>query len=347
MQAEWKNYLQQAGAQYEDDRVRDFGHPRREAQVAMSGFVFADLQHQSLIRISGKDARSFLHNLLTNEVAQLGENQWQLNALCNAKGRVIATMRLFILEDSFYSLTPSSIAPVLMETLNKFILRSQVTIENVSSQFCHFGVSGTNSTQHLQQIIGALPEDLYDLTPHSDGCVLKIPGKLPRYEIIGAQQQAKNLWQKLDVHGAPVGASAWQLIDIRAGLVEIDLALTEQYVPQMVNLDLVQGLSFQKGCYPGQEIVARMHYRGKLKRRLYYATAKRDEIPPAGAPLYQPGLSASQNAGQVVSGTWAPDDGIELLAVVPIDLQQSGEIHLDSDTGPKLHFEPLPYALPD
>ncbi|HBC58646.1 MAG TPA: folate-binding protein, partial [Gammaproteobacteria bacterium] len=232
-------------------------------------------------------------------------------------------------------------------TLKKFILRSQVSIEEVSHQFCHFGISGTTSTQHLQQIFDTLPENLNELTQLPQGCLMRIPGKLPRYELLLAHQQCQSLWEKLDVHGAPVGASAWQLIDIRAGLVDIDQSLTEQYVPQMINLDLVQGLSFQKGCYPGQEIVARMHYRGKLKRRLYYATAKRDEIAAPGAPLFQPGLSASQDAGQVVSCTWAPDDGIELLAVIPIERQQAGDLHLDAETGPLLHFEPLPYAVPD
>jgi tRNA-modifying protein YgfZ len=342
MHAQWKRYLENAGAQFEDECIRNFGSIRREAQVAVSGLVFCDLNHLELIRVSGPDAPSFLHNLLTNDIHKLPANEWQLNALCNPKGRVIATVRVFVYQQDYYLALAANMANLLIDRLKPFILRSKVTLENCHGQFCHFGLSGAEAATQVQAIVGAVPERVHEMVTAQEMIVIKTPGRLPRFELYLSPSHAQTVWEKLDVHGAAIGDTAWQLIDVRAGLVHIDQALTERYVPQMLNLDLIQGLSFQKGCYPGQEIVARMHYRGKLKRHLYYASAKSETLCPPGTGLFQPGLNLSQDAGQVVSCAWAPDDGIELLAVIPIEIQAQGDLHLHRASGPKLQFKPLP-----
>ena len=141
----------------------------------------------------------------------------------------------------------------------------------------------------------------------------------------------------------PTGPQAWTWLDITAGVPRIDAATSEQFVPQMVNLELLSGVDFKKGCYPGQEIVARMHYLGRLKQRMYRAHAESAVTP--GTSVFAPDLPG-QPTGAVIASAVAPAGGYDLIAVLQLSSAAGGVLHLGSATGSTLQLLPLPYALP-
>ncbi|MBI2289829.1 MAG: folate-binding protein YgfZ, partial [Betaproteobacteria bacterium] len=143
---------------------------------------------------------------------------------------------------------------------------------------------------------------------------------------------------------APVGPAVWDWLDIRAGIPFITPATQDQFVPQMANLDAIGGVSFNKGCYPGQEIVARMHYLGRLKQRMYLASVAADEAPQPGDKLYSAD-TGEQSCGMIVNAAAAPDGGFDMLAVMQIESAQRGEVHWKSPDGPRLKFSDLPYKF--
>lgn len=163
--------------------------------------------------------------------------------------------------------------------------------------------------------------------------------------MIGAPGALQALWTRLAVHATPVGTDVWWLLDILAGVPQVFKASLEEFVPQMVNLPAVGGVSFQKGCYPGQEIVARMHYLGTLKRRMYLAHIALDEPPAPATPIYESGADATQSVGNIVYAQRAPEGGCAALAVLVIAATERGSVHLGVNTGPVLTLEQLPYAV--
>jgi hypothetical protein len=142
------------------------------------------------------------------------------------------------------------------------------------------------------------------------------------------------------------GPDFWALLDIRAGLPTVYDQTAEAFVPQMANLQLVEGVSFTKGCYTGQEVVARMQYLGKLKRRMYLARIAAADVPPPGTDLYAPGSESGQGTGKVVDARRAPAGDIEALVVVETGSAETGDVRLGGPDGPPLTFSPLPYPLP-
>jgi len=189
---------------------------------------------------------------------------------------------------------------------------------------------------------------------NGDLCVLHIAAaEVPRYLVFGPPAVMQTLWGKLDVHAAAVGAHNWGWHDIQAGLPAVYPETIGSFIPQMVNLDAFDGINFKKGCYTGQEIIARLHYRGKLKRRLYLAhitTESTTSPPQPGDILYHEDIDPeSQAIGHIVRCQPAPEGGISVLAVIVIELAGSGlkngKIHWQSATGPVLEPRQLPYSI--
>ncbi|MGH8623004.1 MAG: YgfZ/GcvT domain-containing protein, partial [Burkholderiales bacterium] len=170
--------------------------------------------------------------------------------------------------------------------------------------------------------------------------VIELPGN--RYEIVAAREKAQPLLASLASGVERVGADYWEWLDIRAGIPVILPATQEAFVPQMVNLDVIGGVSLSKGCYPGQEIVARMHYRGTLKQRMYLANVAESDSPQPGDKLYSPGLG-EQACGTIVNAARSPEGGCDVLAVIQIASAEKGDVHWKAPGGPALKLLPLPY----
>ena len=343
MNADWKAFLQRSGAEFDGrDEVLSFGNPDAERSVALSGTVFADLSSFGLLTVQGKDAGAFLQGQFTNDVLQLDEAHSQLNGYCSPKGRLLATFRVLRDGDGYLLSMPRALLADVAKRLQTFVMRSAVTLEDVSERLIHIGVSGPTAMAELQNSVSALPAAVDEVSAANGYRVVRIPGPHPRFEVYGAPDSMMKLWDALNVRAAPVGASPWALLDILAGVPVITPETADAFVPQMVNFQLLGGVSFKKGCYTGQEVVARMQYLGKLKRRMYLARVSSATPPAPGDELYSP-EDKEQSAGKIVDAQPHPDGGHAVLAVIQIASREGGIVHLGGVEGPLLEFLELTY----
>ncbi len=343
MDADWRDFLRDAGAEFDDGTVADFGNPERERRMAVTGNVFCDLSHYGLIAARGEDAGAFLHAQLTNDVAGLGPGDSRLAAYCDPKGRMLAVLRLFRRGDEYRLRLPGALTESVVDRLRRFVLRSRVSLE-VDAELARVGVSGPRAEELVAAAAGAAPSGAGRVLQSREATIVGVPGVHPRFEIYAPPAAMRGIWDSLNVHAAPVGAAVWRLLEIQAGLPVVHPETAGRFVPQMANLHRVDGVSFRKGCYPGQEVVARMQYLGKLKRHMILAHAAAAREPRPGDPLFAPDTGAGTDVGAVVDAAPAPDGGYLLLAVVQI-ASAAGEVRLWDAAGPLLLARPLPYPL--
>lgn len=345
MKTEWKDFLANAGAIFDGGRVMHFGNPGREIKVVTTGSIVADLSHMGLIAADGEETIKFLQSQLCNDMQLVSGTRSQLSALCSPKGRILALLRIFLRDDTVYLRLPQEILEATINTLKKYILMTKVTLEDASDAFVRLGFSGPHAAQQLGDVMGDIPDTVNAVVKIDDLSVIRISGPHPRFEIIGAPGPMRKLWGKLDVHAALVGADAWDLLDILAGIPNIYKETMNSFIPQMVNLQAIDAISFTKGCYPGQEVVARTQYLGKLKRRMYLAHLESDRAPVPGDSLYTCDATENQSIGKIVAAQTSPDGAYDVLAVVTISGTEQTEVRLNHAMGPKLVFRELPYNI--
>jgi folate-binding protein YgfZ len=348
MKPGWREFLKDAGAEFDDcDTVTHFGNPERELRVVTTGMTLCDLSHQGLISAYGDDTETFLQGQLSNDVREVSETHSQLSSYCTPKGRMLAILRLFKREETYYLRLPEALVEPVLKRMRMFVLRSQVTLEDATDALVRIGLSGPESDSELRTILGAIPEQPDDVLQHDDLTVLRVPGPHPRFEIAGELDAVENMWDRLNVRAAPVGASGWALLDILAGVPSVHAQTVEAFVPQMANMELVGGLSFKKGCYPGQEVVARSQYLGKLKRRMYLGRLETDTPPNPGDDVYDAHDESGQSAGKIVDAQPHPDGGYAALAVLQIASAETGDLRLGQGDGPVCTLETMPYPVPE
>ena len=347
MKQEWKEFLTNAGAEFDEECVATFGNPERERRIAHTGELFCDLSHFGIIATYGEDAVEFLQAQFTNDINQVDETHSQLSALCSPKGRMLCNFRIFRRENTYYLVLPYELLEAALSRLRMFVLRSRVTLEDASDALMGIGASGDKMVEHLGAITGNLPENVDESIEFKDYTIIRVAGTAPRYEIYGLLEPMKKLWQALDVHATPVGASVWELLNIQAGIPVITAATIDAYVPQMTNMHLINGVSFDKGCYPGQEIVARMHYLGKLKRRMYRIGFDAQERPAAGTALVTDTSTNSQDIGSILSAQQNPDGNYDALAVIQTSDAEGSTLKLGDASGPEITVLDLPYPFDD
>ena len=342
---EWRSLLERHGAVFGADRLLHFGNPTQDVQTAAHGDVLVDLSHLSILRAQGDDTQSFLQGQTSNDIRLVSETRSQLSAYCNPKGRMLAIFRIFRFGDAYCLQLPGELAEANLKRLRMFVMRAKVKLDLADTELLRIGLSGPNAQQALVQILGAAPGAPDDCLAIQDVVVLRLPGPHARFELVAAPERMLALWPRLATHAQPVGPAAWSWLDIQAGIPTVLPGTTEEFVPQMTNLELVGGVSFTKGCYPGQEIVARMHYLGRLKQRMFRAHVASGEQPLPGTPVFAPDLPG-QSTGSVVDAQVSPRGGYDLLTVVHLSSQQTGELHLAMPAGPQIILEALPYSFP-
>jgi len=345
MKTEWKTFLEKVGALVENGYALHFGNPIRELKVINTGSIIADLSHYGLIAVQGEDASEFLQGQFSNDLNEISEKHSQLNGMCNPKGRMLAIFRVFQRGDTYYLRLPQELLEETIKKLRMYVLRSKVTLEDATDTFTRMGLSGPTSDTQLKDVLGQIPETIDDALLLDNQTIIRIPGVNPRFEIIGEIENIQKLWNKLDVHSAPVGADAWASIDILAGIPTIYKETKEMFVPQFLNFDIVGGINFKKGCYTGQEIVARMHYLGKLKQRMYLAQVSSKEKPQPGTSLFAKDGNNQQSIGNVVYSRPSPEGHYDLLAVIKTSNIGKHSIVLGDADGPEIDIKELPYSL--
>jgi folate-binding protein YgfZ len=289
----------------------------RAADVADSTALgWSPLTEYGLLLAQGNDAREFLHAQLTSDIAGLSADRARLAGWCSAKGRLLASFLVVPLEDGFaLQLSRDLVAPVL-KRLSMFILRAKVTLRDASDEWQQIGVWGREAREKLAPAIGGFGDAPLS-TVHGDGLHAVAMGGGNRYLVLAPAARSQSLEHLL---GRAAAAHKWRLMEIRAGRPHIVLATQDQFVPQMVNLDRLGGVDFKKGCYPGQEVVARTQYRGQLKRRMVRARIVGEGGLVPGQELVS---DVPGQAGTVVNAAHA-DEGEEMLAVVPLEALDSG-----------------------
>jgi folate-binding protein YgfZ len=302
--------------------------------------MLCNLPDTGLIRFAGDDAQTFLHNQLTCDVAGLAVGRSTYGAYCTPKGRVLASFLLWRTESAYFMQLPAALREPIEQQLTKFILRSKVRTEDVTSEWVLLGASDGDAAGLAQRATGKTPAGVHEAVFSPGMVAIRLPGD--RCEVLAREDKAGAV---VDAGWQNAGPEYWEWLDIRAGIPVITPATQEEFVPQMVNLDLIGGVSFEKGCYPGQEIVARMHYRGTLKQRMYRAAIPGGDAPQPGDKLYSPDFG-EQACGAVVNAAPPPDGGHELLASIQIAAADKGSVNWKSPQGPALKLLPLPYGVP-
>jgi folate-binding protein YgfZ len=311
--------------------------PKAELLAARDGTIVADLSHNALLRVTGDDATTFLHNQFTNDVEALpvGASQW--NGWCSPKGRLLATFLLSRTRDGFLILLPAEIAAATAKRLGMFVLRSKVRIEDASSGLARIGFAGKAAGATVARHWGQAPGPMRSVEGEHGTCVAL---DAERFVIYAPTSTARRTFDLLAESARPAGAEAWAWSMVQAGIPIIVAATQEAFVPQMANFDLVGGVSFRKGCYPGQEIVARTQYRGILKRRMALAHADAAALAP-GQRVFSRALG-DQAAGEVVNAAPAPEGGTDFLVVAQLESLASGDLRLDSPDGKPIEIRRRP-----
>jgi folate-binding protein YgfZ len=308
------------------------------AEYALPSGV-SPLGHLGIIALNGPDAASFIHNQLTNDFLLLDAQHARLAAFCSAKGRMQAS---FIgvqgQSEQLLLICSRDLLAVTLKRLSLFVLRAKVELHDASSEYALWGLMGAACM--------TLPDSAPWNAAQVDGA--QVIGLYP------AQQTRRELWigqaNSTPTH-APLGsATDWALGEVLSGIATISAPVFEAFVPQMLNYESVGGVSFKKGCYPGQEVVARSQFRGTLKRRAYIlrtvAACTQDAAPvlEAGQELFS-AMDAEQACGTMVQVACAPDGRWLCIASLQTQAAESGGLNAGRADGPALEILPLPYAL--
>jgi folate-binding protein YgfZ len=336
-------FLATRGGTVADGGVRDFGDPGAEIAATRSGDVVACLAQFGILAFDGEDARDFLHGQLSCDVEGLAEDGAAYGTYCTPKGRVLANVLLWREPEGLRMLLPRSILPGIARQLQRYVLRSRVTIGERTDGLALLGASGPGAERATAALVGTSPEAPLRSVRREGVAAIALANE--RFLVVAPNVAAPRAWDHLAGSLRPVGTACWAWLEIASGFPWITDATQDQFIPQMANLELLGGVSFRKGCYPGQEIVARTQHLGTPKRRLYLAHVPADGAPAPGQALYGSDLG-DQSAGTVVNAAPAPGGGFDVLAVVQTAAASGDKVRLGSPSGVALEFRSLPYAVP-
>lgn len=294
-----------------------------------------------LLAVSGPDAEAFLQGQLSNDLKDLPTGALQLSSHNSPKGRMLATLLIWRdRESSFRALVSADLAETLRKRLAMYVMRSKVSVLDLSASHALFGVGGAAARDAVRAALGQVPEPGRVLIGESATAVALPDGRIVVAAPVECAEAVRN---KLAAVATEVPPEYWRWLGIRAGVPVIVAATQDQFVLQAANWDLLGGVSFQKGCYTGQEIIARTQYLGRLKERMHLFHM--DGPPPVPGTRLFGAVFGDQACGTVVDAAPAPESGSDLLAVVQLSALD-GPLHVGTPDGALLAPRALPYSLP-
>ena len=319
------------------------------SDLALSTPVAVRLADWGVIRARGEDAGPFLNGQLTQEALKLPEGVARLAGYCSPKGRLLASFVMWrSAPDEILLACSADLLAATLKRLSMFVLRAKCKLSDASAEVALWGVALPGLAPAASDIPGAVSSDAaipaapYATSPLAGGTAVRLADAAGAMRLLwAAPADATPPW-------APTSqADVWNWLEVQAGVPRVVARTVDAFVPQMVNLELVGGVNFQKGCYPGQEIVARSQYRGTLKRRMVLVEG--DAAPAAGTEIFA-AADPSQPAGQIVLAASLPHPGggarHAALVEVKRALALAGELHVGAADGPLLRLRELPYELP-
>jgi folate-binding protein YgfZ len=305
--------------------------------------VFVPLTQFGIIDTTGDDAAAFLHTQLTSDVQHLDASTARLAGYCSPKGRLLASFLMWRCGEAVRLMLAADIQATVQKRLSMFVMRAKAKLADATPSLTAVGFAG--DVRHaLSHLFDAMPDGVHVKVDGPLGSLIRVPDAVgrPRFLWVGPKAEVEPRLAALEKQLTRAPAEVWDWLDIHAGEPRITQPVSEQFVPQMVNFDVLGGVNFKKGCYPGQEIVARSQYRGTIKRRtaLAHAVAAKpgDELFHSDDP--------GQPCGLVINVAPAPKGGVDALVEIKLAALDQGSVHVGAADGPALAFSPLPYALP-
>ena len=309
--------------------------------AAFDRAVVCPVSELGVISFEGDEAASFLHGQLSSDVDALAPGRGQWSTYNSPKGRVLATLRLW--RDAptrFRALVAADLAPAIAKRLGMFVLRAKVKLRHDTDMVATGVGGGPRAADAIASSLGA--RATADSATSIAGAT--IVGLGERFVIVTSSERAGEHRHKLSAHADTAGEEVWPWLRVRSGVPLVTAATSDKFVPQMLNFDALGGVSFDKGCYPGQEVVARTRFLGQLKERLF-ALGANAPVPATGTRLFSHAFG-DQPCGTVVNAAADPEGGCAFLAVVQIAAIDSDDVVLGALSGPRVEKLPLPYAVP-
>ncbi len=334
----WRRFLLDQQAVFDAEGVRAYGTGAEGTAVPLTADVIVDLNHYGIIDVGGDDRQTFLHGLCTTDVRQLTPERSQFSAWCDAKGRVLATFWLLAQPDSLWLVLPRRLVPKVLARLHMYVLRAKVTLIDRSADSVRIGLYGQTVGNRLAEYMGSeLPADPGGTLTKGTTTVVRMVGSVqPRWLLLGRASAMQALWLHLASQATPAGRSRWTLLNSVATVPDIDPATVGAFLPQMLGMEALGGLSFNKGCYPGQEVIARLHYRGRLTRApRVYEVQSETAIEP-GTAIHREDGSAEDAVGKVVSAAPHAAGAWTLLTVIQTE-SADARLRLGSANGVPIH----------
>ena len=321
-----------------------------QRKLGLHATVVSPFTDTAIYAVSGSDATGFLQGQLTFDVTEVNSTHSRSGGWCSAKGRVQTTMRLLVeLDDrpdaGYQALLPADHAIPIMQQLQRFVLRAKVAIQPLGNRLC-FGLSGADAPAWIEATFGTAPAEINTVIVDTGGCVVRLPADPPRFFLTAPMLSLAPLWRSASRSFPVVGSAAWRMLDILAGVITIDAARSNQYLPQMINLNRYRGISYTKGCYIGQEVIARTYHLGRLKRRAFRVRVDA-AAPNPGDSVYTAQADNASVVGNIIESQPLPDNISIAHAILRIDQAQSKPLRLGSAAGPTVTVdEPLIPSTP-
>ncbi|ACA88148.1 tRNA-modifying protein YgfZ [Shewanella woodyi] len=308
-------------------------NPSESAQL-----IFANLSHMGLMSVTGEQGRSFIHGQVTTDISSLESNQWRWGAHCDPKGKMLASFRTFSVADALFMMMPKDTLAADLPQLAKYAVFSKADLVDVSADWTILGVAGEQAQEWVNNYFGEITQELTEIP----GGVLLKDGE--RFIIIIENAPSEPLLSSINT---PIQeSSAWQALEIQAGLPNLGVSHQGQFVPQMCNVQAINGISFKKGCYMGQETIARMKYRGGNKRALYILSGTSSQTLALDSRLELAIEDGFKKVGTIIELVQSGDQ-VLLSAVLPNDTENSAKLRVADDETSSLTIQPLPYSLED
>jgi folate-binding protein YgfZ len=316
----------------------------QDGAIANSNFI-CDASALGLILVTGDDAESFLQNQFSNDISHIDEARFQLSSYSTPKGRLVGIFQIVRISNGYLLITPHVLVESLLQRLQMFVIQARVNLADASGHFARFAMQTDNAdvTQHpllarqSGQVMAGDSVISLQLYPVDDE---------NRYLVLCLSfDEAKSLWDEFRQQLQLASFEAWRLSEIRAGMPVIYPQTSEAFVLQMANLDLLAGVNFNKGCYPGQEIVARTHYLGKLKRRMFLTTLETEHCPAPGDEISGKGAERADGSGKVVDAVFDSKGLCHCLYIAQIKKAANNELCLVDQPQVELTPVELPYAV--
>lgn len=318
MNSDWKNFLLDKHGVLTNETGIDLSGSEYEANKRL-----CPVTQLGVLTVAGKDAASFLQGQITCNVHDITDNKSSLGAICNPKGRVITTFLLIKRDDAYLLLLPVELLAAIKKRLQMYVLRSAVTLTDSSDELCLIGGCQLDVKTSANDQFG-------NTTRQQNRLTIDLSRQVNRQLLITDAEDAQLFWQEqTSEHGyQPAGSEVWRSLDVIDGIPWLTTETSEEYIPQMLNLDTLGGISFTKGCYTGQEIVARTHYLGKAKRQMFVAECDLTEPPAANTAIIDDSTGESVPAGHVLQAQ-ASQCGCKMLVVLSVSETGTYQLKID------------------